>query len=384
MEKRTGKKAVWAAAAGGVAALAIVGGIAGIKALQFATIGEAFAAQVPPAERVNAVAVQQQHWESRVSSVGSVLAVQGTQVSAEADGVVRAIRFEAGSVVEAGDELVRLDDEVEQSQLRAAEAAAELARLTFERAQRLIGVRAISQSDLEEAEATWKQAAAQVDNIRAVIAKKVVRAPFAGKLGIRRVSVGDYLTKGTAVVSLQSLDPVYVDFSLPQRRLGELREGLVVTAAADAYPGETFHGEITAVDPHVDPATRNVRIQATFANSHGAFKPGMFVSVDVALGAADRVHVIPATAVVHAAQGDSVFVIEPMSASDGSDDGLVVRQRPVKLGERRGDFVVVEHGALADEQVVATGVFKLRPGMAVVVDNSLAPQFALTPKPDNG
>jgi membrane fusion protein (multidrug efflux system) len=372
-----------AATAGIFAVLLIAGTIAGVKAMQFATIGEAFASQVPPAERVNAVAVQQQHWESRVSSVGSVVAVQGTEVSTEAEGVVRATLFEPGSVVEAGDELALLDDEVEQSQLRSAEAAADLARLTYERAQRLIAQRAISQSDLEQAEATWKQANAQVDNIRAVIAKKVVRAPFSGKLGIRRVSVGDFLTKGSPVVSLQSLDPVYVEFSLPQQRLREVREGLAVTASVDAYPGEDFGGEITAVEPHVDAATRNVRIQATFANPHGALKPGMFVAVDVALGASLPVHVIPATAVVHAPHGDSVFVIEPAAAPEGTE-ALIVRQQPVKLGARRGDYVIVADGAQAGDRVVATGVFKLRAGVPVVVDNTLAPEFALAPTPGDG
>jgi len=379
---RKGRTAL-AALTGIVVAVVIVGAIAGVKASQFAAIGEAFAGQAPPAERVNAVAVQRQHWASQVSSVGSVVAVQGTQVSAEADGVVRAILFAAGSVVESGDELVLLDDEVEQSQLRSAQAAAELALLTFERAKRLIAQRAISQSDLETAEATWKQATAQVDNIRAVIAKKVVRAPFAGKLGIRRVSVGDFLAKGAAVVSLQSLDPVYVEFSLPQQRLGEVREGLFVTATADSYPGEEFGGEITAVEPQVDAATRNVRIQATFANGDGALRPGMFVSVDVVLGAAAPVHVIPATAIVHAPHGDSIFVIEPSAASDGTN-ALVVREQPVRLGARRGDFVVVTDGVEANDQVVATGVFKLRAGTPVVVDNTLTPQFTLTPAPGNG
>src|SRR5690606_34397654 len=210
------------------------------KALQFAAIGSAFANQVPPAERVNAVAVQRQEWESHVSSVGSVVAVQGTQVSAEADGVVRAIRFAAGSIVGAGDVLVTLDDEVEQSQLRAAEASAELARLNLERARRLIGQRLIARADFDGLDAAYKQAVAQVDNIRAVIGKKVIRAPFTGKIGIRRVSVGDFLAKGAAVASLQTVDPVYVEFSVPQRRLGELTEGLIVTATADAHPGEEF------------------------------------------------------------------------------------------------------------------------------------------------
>jgi membrane fusion protein (multidrug efflux system) len=383
MDGRTSKGTVAAAAAGIGIVVVIVGAIVGVKALQFRAIGAAFAAQAVPAERVNAVAVQREHWESIVSSVGSVVAVQGTQVSAEAEGVVRAIRFEAGSVVRAGDVLVLLDDEVEQSQLRSAEAAAEVARLNLERAGRLVAQRAISQADFEQTEATWKQASAQVDNIRALIAKKTVRAPFAGKVGIRRVSVGDFLEKGAPVVSLQSLDPVYVEFSVPQRRLGEVREGLAVAAAVDSYPDERFIGEITAVEPHVDAATRNVRVQATFENGSGALKPGMFVAVDVALGATEAVHVIPATAVVHAPHGDSVFVIEAAAEPDAAG-GLVVRQEPVKLGARRGDFVVVEEGPEAGEQVVATGVFKLRAGMPVVIDNTLAPEFALSPSPGNG
>jgi membrane fusion protein (multidrug efflux system) len=363
--------------------LTVVGAIAGVKASQVAAIGVAFAAQVPPPERVNAVDVARQHWEARVSSVGTVAALQGTQVSAEADGVVRAIRFEAGAFVAAGAILVALDDEVEQAQLRSAEAAAELARLNFERAKRLIDRRAISQADFEQTDATWQQAAAQVDNLRAVIAKKAIRAPFSGRVGIRRVSVGDYVSKGTPIVSLQSIDPVYIEFSVPQRRLAALREGLVVTAASDANPGEQFRGEITALEPHVDAATRNVRVQATFENERGALKPGMFVAVDVVLGAPQAVHVIPATAVVHAQQGDSVFVIEP-AAEAAEADALVLKQRPVKLGERRGDFVVVEEGPRAGERVVATGVFKLREGMSVVVDNATVPNFVLSPVPNNG
>ncbi len=381
--KTATRKVLLTAGAGVTGVAAVVAAIAGVKASQIATISEAFATQVSPPERVNSVAVEQQHWESHVSSVGSVVAVQGTEVSAEADGVVREIRFEAGSLVQAGEVLVLLDDEVEQSRLRAAEAAAELARLTFERARRLVAQKVISQADFEQTEATWKQAVAEVDNMRAVIGKKVVRAPFTGKVGIRRVSVGDFLAKGTPIVSLQTVDPVFVEFSVPQRRLAHLTEGLVVTATVDSHPGDEFWGEITAVESHVDPATRNVRVQATFKNGHGALRPGMFAAVDVTLGAAEAVHVIPATAVVHAQSGDSVFVIEPADDSTGGD-ALAVREQPVRLGERRGDFVVVEEGATAGEQVVATGVFRLRAGMSVVIDNSLRPTFALEPAPGNG
>ncbi|HEX7082407.1 MAG TPA: efflux RND transporter periplasmic adaptor subunit [Gammaproteobacteria bacterium] len=381
MDRRR-RKAVSAALTGTGIAVVIVAAIAGIKALQIAAIGEAFATQVAPPTPVNSVDVERRPWQRQVSSVGSVVAVQGTEVSTEADGVVREILFEPGSEVQAGDALVRLDDEIEQSQLRAAEAAAHLALLTFERAKRLIAENAISRSELESAEAAWKQANAEVDNLRAVIAKKVVRAPFAGKLGIRRVSIGDFLTKGTPVVSLQSLDPVFVEFSVPQRRLGELAAGQRVVATVDAYADERFTGEITAIEPQVDRATRNVRVQATFPNGDRRLRPGMFVSVDVLLERADPVLVIPATAVVHAPHGDSVFVIEPAESAGG--DGLVVTERPVQLGARRGDFVVVESGVAEHERIVATGVFKLSAGMPVVVDNGLRPEFALSPSPGNG
>jgi membrane fusion protein, multidrug efflux system len=377
------RKSILTAGAGVAGVAAVVAAIAGVKASQISTIGEALAMQVAPPERVNAFGVEQQQWEAHVSSVGSVVAVQGTEVSAEADGVVRAIRFDAGSVVQAGQVLVLLDDEVEQAELRSAEAAAELARLTFERAQRLIAQKVVSQADFEQAEATWKQADAQVDNVRAAIGKKVVRAPFTGMVGIRRVSVGDFLAKGTAIVSLQTVDPVFVEFSVPQRRLAQLQEGLVVTATADSHPGEEFWGAITAIESHVDPTTRNVRVQATFKNGYGSLKPGMFVAVDVTLGVPEAVHVIPATAVVRAQGGDSVFVIEPAAAPAGGA-ALVVRQQPVKLGERRGDFVVVEEGPRPGDQVVSTGVFRLRAGMTVVIDNTLAPEFVLKPTPGNG
>jgi membrane fusion protein, multidrug efflux system len=381
--RRTATRAIPAALAGVGIALAIVGGIAGVKALQFATIGEAFATQVVPPTAVNSIVVQRRTWQRQVSSVGSIVAVQGTEVSTEADGVVRAILFEPGSIVKAGDELVRLDDDVERSQLQAAEAAAHLAQLTLERARRLIAQNVIAQSDFEAAEAEWKQASAQVDNLRALIAKKVVRAPFGGKLGIRRVSLGDFLAKGSPVVSLQSLDPVYVEFSVPQQRLGELTEGLRVVAAVDAYPGARFSGEITAVEPNVDAATRNARVQATFMNADERLRPGMFVSVDVLLERSETLPVIPATAVVHAPHGDSVFVIEPSNPAEG-DGVFVVRERPVVLGERRGDFVAVVNGIDDNDRVVATGVFKLSAGMPVVIDDTLRPEFAFAPQPGNG
>jgi membrane fusion protein (multidrug efflux system) len=236
---------------------------------------------------------------------------------------------------------------------------------------------------LDSADSNLKQADAQVDNLRAVIAKKTVRAPFAGKLGIRRISVGQFLEKGSPVVSLHSLDPVFVEFSLPQQRLGELAEGLTVMVSSDAYTGQQFQGKITAINPEIDSATRNVRVQATLANADGRLRPGMFVSVDVVLARSEKVLLIPATAVVHGPFGDSVFTVEEGKSEANGVKPLVAQQRVVRLGLRQGDFVVVTEGVKAGERIISTGVFKLRPGMPVLVDNTLAPHFALTPKPRN-
>jgi membrane fusion protein (multidrug efflux system) len=386
MKGRTRSGPIKAAAAGIIIAIVVVGALAGVKMMQFKAMGVAAAEQVIPPEPVNSVEVRSERWQPRIAAVGSVVAVQGTVVSAEADGIVREITFEPGSIVQAGDVLARLDTDIEEAQLRSALAAAELAHVSYKRAQDLIGSRSISRADLDVAEANMKQADAQVDNIRAAIAHKIVRAPFTGKLGIRRISVGDFLSKGSPVVSLQSLDPVYVEFSLPQQRLGDLTEGLTVHVGADAWPEDEFTGTITAVDPDVDPATRNVRVQATLANADGRLRPGMFVSVDVLLARSEDVLVIPSTAVVHAPHGDSVFVIEEAKREEQAaqaSPGLVVRQQSVKLGARQGDFVVATEGVEAGDQIVSTGVFKLRPGTPVVVDNTLAPQFTFAPRPDN-
>ena len=362
----------------------IIGSLAGIKLLQFGAMDAAAKQQVMPPEPVNAAEVHEIVWQHKFYAVGSVMPVQGTEVSAEVEGVVREILFDAGSVVQKGDVLVQLDDEVEKTQLRVATAAVELARTSFKRAKDLIGKRNISQADYDAASITLRQAEAQADNIRALIDKKTIRAPFSGTLGIRRISVGQFLNKGNPIVSLQSLDPVYVDFSLPQQQLSETSEGLKVIVTSDAYPTQPFEGAITAINPDIDLATRNFRMQATLANPDGHLRPGMYVEVTLVLARSENVLVIPETAVLHAPFGDSVFVIE--EGKDAGADGkkpLVLRQQFVRLGARRGDFVVVIKGVTAGERVASTGAFKLRPGMPVVIDNSLAPDFQFAPTPDN-
>jgi membrane fusion protein (multidrug efflux system) len=366
-----------------IIALAIAAGLVATKVSQFKAMGAAAARQSMPPQPVNEAEVREEQWQPRISAVGSVMAFQGTIVSTEIDGIVREIKFEPGSRVNAGDELVQLDVEIQAAQLRAAEAAAEWAQISFKRDKELISSKAISQADLDSADSSFKQADAQVDNLRALIGKKTVRAPFAGKLGIRRISVGQFLEKGSPVVSLQSLDPVFVEFSLPQQRLGELKEGLTVVVSSDAYAGQQFEGKITAINPDIDSATRNVRVQATLSNADGRLRPGMFVSVDMVLGRSEKVLLIPATAVLHGPFGDSVFAVEEAKANANGAKSLVAQQRVVRLGARQGDFVVVTDGVKPGEQIVSTGVFKLRQGMPVVVDNTLAPHFALTPRPKN-
>ena len=381
--RQRAKNLLWAVL-GIVIVLPVVGGIIGIKIFQFKAMNDAEARQVMPPQPVNAVQVREENWQPNLSSVGTVMAVQGTVVSTEAEGIVREIAFEAGSLVKAGDVLMKLDVDIEQAQLREAEADAHWARVSFERAKGLIGPRVISQADFDSAENTLKQAQARVDNIRAVIAKKTVRAPFDGKLGIRRISVGQFLEKGSPVVSLHSLDPVYVDYSLPQQRLGNLTEGLKVIVSSDAFQGQPFEGHITAINPEIDSTTRNVRIQATLANPGGQLRPGMFVTVETFLEASEKVLLIPAAAVLHAPFGNSVFIIEEGQAAgqDGAKP-LVVRQQFVRLGQRRGDFVAATEGVKSGEKIVATGTFKLRTGMPVVIDNTLEPRFKLAPTPDN-
>jgi membrane fusion protein (multidrug efflux system) len=279
--------------------------------------------------------------------------------------------------------LVELDSAVEQAQLRAAEAGVDLARANLARARDLRPRNLVSQADLDAAEAQFRQATAQLDNIRAVIAKKTLRAPFAGRLGIRQINLGQFLDKGAAIVTLQALDPVYVDFALPQQNLAQLTRGMPVRVTTDAFPAQEFAGQLSAISPEVDAVTRNVRLQATLANRDGRLQPGMYVEVAAVLPETEPVLMIPATAVLYAPYGDSVFVVEEQRDEQTGVVGQVLNQKFVRLGRTRGDFVVVTSGLEAGQTVVSSGVFKLRNGMSVVVDNTLAPQPRLAPRPEN-
>ncbi len=360
----------------------LIGIIGGIKFLQIRTMIEQGASFVPPPTKVTVTEVQADKWESVLRSVGSLVAVQGVTVAADLPGKVVEILFEAGGRVEAGDLLLQQEIRSEEAQLPGAEAAVVLAKSNLDRARQLLARKVIPVAEYDAAVAEHRQAVAQADNIRAAINKKKIRAPFAGRLGIRLVNLGQYLKEGDGIVSLQSLDPIYVNFQLPQHDLVHLRTGLPVRLTFDSLPGETIEGEITTVNPEVDPVTRNIRVQATISNPGDFLRPGMYADVAVVLPEERRVLAIPATAVLYAPYGDSVFIVEEKKDESGKVN-KALRQQFVRLGEGRGDFMAVTEGLQEGVTVVSTGVFKLRNGMAVEIDNSLAPDFVLQPKPEN-
>ena len=321
----------------------LVGILGGIKGLQIDRMIAHGKQMLPPSEAVTTAVAILQTWESLLPAVGSLAAVQGVTVTAELTGKVVQIAFTPGSRVKAGDMLVKQDTSSEEAQLRSAEAAAALAKLNVERLGKLLAERTISQSEYDNAEAGYKQAVAQADNIRATIAKKTIRAPFSGRLGIRQVNLGQMLREGDPIVTLQSLDPIYVDFTLPQQQLPGSSAGLPVRVTTDALPGETLQGRITAINPLVDAETRKIKVQATVANRREQAPPR---HVRQRCGGASRprqkVLAIPATAVLYAPYGDSVFIVEDAEANQ---EGKVLRQQFVRLGEKRGDFVAVTAGS---------------------------------------
>ena len=373
------KKRIFFTIVGLIVLIAVLGGIKGLQIFRMTAAGKQF---VPPPETITSFEVQTKAWETLLTSVGTLEAVQGVMVTAELKGKVENIAFEPGAKVRAGDLLVQQDISSETAQLRASEAAVKLAKITLERTRKLLIEKTVSQSQYDNADAQYKQAAAQADNIRAAIAKKTIRAPFAGRLGIRLINLGQTLNEGDAIVSLQSFDPIFANFSLPQQQLAKVRPGLFVRMTTDALPGRTIEGKITAINPAVDTATRNIEIQATASNPGEQLRPGMFVSVNVVLPTQEKVLPIPATAVLYAPYGDSVFVVEEKKNEKKSQQpSKIVRQQFIRLGEKRGDFIAVASGLKEGETIVSTGVFKLRNGQSVVVNNSLAPEFKLMPKP---
>ncbi|MCU1231957.1 MAG: hypothetical protein JWO97_4841 [Acidobacteria bacterium] len=335
----------------------------------------------PPPEAVTTVIATTATWSTTLDAIGSVAAVNGVVVSADLPGIIEQISFDSGHSVSKGDVLVRLDTKQERAQLAAAEAQRDLARLSLQRNQGLAAKGIVPQASFDQASAEFKSADARLGEIRATIERKTIRAPFSGVLGIRQVNVGQYVAGGAPIVSLQALRPAYVNFTVPQHELGGLTVGTSIEVVSDAL-GAPEHGRVQALDSVIDEATRNARVQAIFDNQSGKLRPGMYVEARLARGATSSVIVVPASAISYAPFGDSVFVVEDKKEADGKTS-KVVRQQFVKLSGSRGDQIGVVSGLKPGEEVVTSGAFKLRPGAAVIVNNSVTPSNSSTPKPEN-
>jgi membrane fusion protein (multidrug efflux system) len=367
-----------------LAVLVVVGALGAVKFNQIRGAMAKGAAFQPPPEAVTTTVARQELWPATVKAIGTVTAVQGVTVSADTPGIVEKIYFDSGRTVRTGDVLVHLDTRQEAAQLAAAESARDLARINLNRMKGLKESGVIAVADYDKAAAEFTQGDAKVGEIRATIARKTIRAPFSGVLGIRQVNLGQYLASGAPIVSLQTLQPIYVDFAVPQQQVASLRPGTAVQLSPEksAVDGREPAGKITAVDSVVDPATRNIQVRATFANADGRLHPGMYVESQLVLGAGQTALALPASAISYAPYGDSVFVVEEMKGPDGKAY-RGVRQQLVKLGGARGDQVAVVSGLKPGEEVVTSGVFKLRSGAAVLVNNKIQPANSATPRPED-
>jgi membrane fusion protein, multidrug efflux system len=362
--------------------LALVAGFGFVKFTQiqgFITMAKSGAFEPPPTAVTTDVA-QRTEWQPTLESVGTVTAVNGVTVSTDLAGIVRQIAFESGSKVREGDLLVHLDTTQEEAQLHSAEAQRDFAAVTLKRDKDLVEKHAISQSDYDNADAVFRQNQASVDQFKALIARKTLRAPFDGVAGIRQVNLGQYLKEGDMVVTLQAFDPIYVNFSLPQQDLSKLIIGELVQLRVDAFPDQIFNGTITAINSLVDQATRNVQVQATFKNSDFRLRPGMFAKVSVVLSERQNVVAIPATAIHYAPYGDSIFVVSELKDRQGKEY-KGVKEQFIKTGQSRGDMIAVVSGLKPGDEVVTSGVFRLKSGAHVKVNNQVKPGSDLAPNP---
>jgi membrane fusion protein (multidrug efflux system) len=401
--RRSGRRR-WLIAGG--ALLLIVLFLAGTKFLQIFTMIQAGKTMVPPPVAVTTTTVKQVEWQPLRPAVGTLTALRATTLSAELTGTVREIGFQNGSLVKQGQVMVRLDTSAEVAQLQSAKADMALAKQTLDRAESLRKQEVNTQAELEAAQAGDRRTRAIVVNLEAIINKKIIRAPFDGRAGIRSVELGQVVSPGTPIVSLQTVSPIYAEFQLPQQALADVKLDQKVVVKVDVFPGATWDGTVTLINPEVDPVTRNVRMRATVENKDGQLKPGMFANVEVEAGKAGQALVVPATSVIYAPFGDSVYLVaeqkddppkgdsadkaEPAkkappahAKAPGDKPTLIAQQQFVRLGERRGDYVQILDGLKGGETVVSNGAFKLRNGQTIMVNNALAPPTQFVPAPSD-
>ena len=363
-------------------AVIFIGSVGFVKFRQIRQSIAQAAEMQPPPQAVTTIVATQETWPTTLGIIGTAAAVQGVTVSADLPGIVERIAFESGGWVREGDVLAQLDTRQEKAQLAAAEAERDLATLNFDRLQGLVQQGAIARADYDRAAAEQKRTEARVAEIRATIARKTIRAPFSGILGIRQVNLGQYLSGGDPVVPLQSLNPIYVNFGVPQQDAAQMRIGRAVRVTSGDLDRNEFAGRVTALNSVVDEATRNIQVQATLGNPRGALRPGMFVQVEIGVGANQSVVVLPASAISYAPYGDSVFVVTDLRNQAGQTY-RGVRQQFVKVGATRGDQIAVISGLKPGEEVVTSGAFKLRNGAAVVINNTVQPGNKKAPRPED-
>lgn len=370
-----------------VGLLVLVGVLAATKFSQISMLigfGAAMKAAGPPPETVGTSAVQKQSWNEGLEAIASVVAARGVTLSNDAPGVVTRLLFDSGAVVKQGQVLVELDSNVERAQLASLRAKAELAQSTLTRSRALAESGTIAKAVLDADEANYKGLLADERALQAQIARKVIKAPFGGKLGLRSVNLGQYLAPGTPIVQLESEKAIYVDFTLPQAQVAELELQMPIVAYAQGIAEPIAKGAILAIEPSLDSVTRNVKVRASVTTAKGELAPGMFLKVQVEKQGQREVVAVPQTSVVHASYGDSVFCVETDKASaQATGPRKLARQKFVKLGEARGDYVAILDGVAAGEEVVTLGAFKLRNGSPVLVNNAVRLDPQLSPRPEN-
>ena len=359
----------------------VLGGIFGFQEFKAKTIAKVLASQGAPTQTVSTAKAEYQEWQPRLEAVGSLRAVNGADLALEAAGIVDEIHFNSGDDVKAGALLLQLRADDDIAKLHSLEASAELAQINYDRDKKQLKIQAVSQATLDADAANLKNVKAQVAEQQAVVDKKSLRAPFAGHLGIRAVDLGQYLSAGTTIVTLQALDPIYVDFILPQQTLGEIKVGQRVGMTIDTYPGQTFTGVISAINPRVDASTRNLQLRATLANPDRKLLPGMYATVGIDTGAVQRYVTLPQTAITFSAYGDSVYVVQDQGKGDNGQPQLVARQTFVTTGPTRGDQVAILNGIKPGDTIVSAGQIKLHNGAPILINNTVTPAADANPVP---
>jgi len=359
----------------------LFGAIFGYEAFRAHMVKKYMASAPPPPVTVSVIRASMQTWQPRLTAVGSLRAVRGVDVTSEITGLVQSVHFSSGNEAAARQPLVQLNADSEIAQLRSLEASSELARIVLERDRKQFAVKAVSKATLDTDSADLKSKQALVAQQKAVIDKKSIRAPFAGRLGISTVNPGQYINPGDKIVTLQSLDPIYVDFYLPQQNLSQISPKQAVSISTDTYPDRTFHGTITAIDPKVDPNTRNVQVEATIDNPDHMLLPGMYASVEIRAGKAGQYITLPKTAVAFNAYGVTIYLVEEEGKGPQGKPALIARQVFVTIGPSRGDQVAILTGIREGEMVVTSGQMKLKSGSGVTINNRIQPSNNPAPTP---